>query len=207
MALAVQKRDLGVKAKTLREEGKLVGVMYGHNHESIPVVADYQSFRKEFRTTGKALVMELELDGKNISTLVHDIEFEPVSGNYEHVDFLVVNENEKIHAFVPLRLEGLAPAVKNLSAVLTTPVKQLEIACLPKDLLKEVVVDVMSIEKFHQSIHVRDLPIFSDERYTLFADPAGVVVASSAPRGVKLDAEGNIISDAPAATTDKKKKK
>lgn len=205
MALAVQKRDPSVKAKTLREEGKMVGVMYGHGVESTPIMADYQTFRKAFRTTGKSLVMDLELDGKSIATLVHEIEHHPVSGDYEHVDFLVVNENEKIHSFVPLKLEGLAPAVKNMSASLITPVKQLEVVCYPKDLVKEVIVDVMSLEKFHQSIHVRDLPIFSDERYTVLADPEGVVVTTVPPRGVKLDAEGNVISDAPKAEEKKKK--
>lgn len=207
MALAVQKRDASIKAKHLREEGKLVGIMYGHNVESTPVVADYQEFRKAFRQTGKALVMELELDGKTISTLVHAIEFEPISGNYEHVDFLVVNENEKIHAFVPLRLDGLAPAVKNLSAILATPIKQIEVACYPKDLLKEIVVDVTSLEKFHRSIHVKDLPEFSDERYHLFAEPEGVVVTTIAPRGIKLDAEGNVINEVVEAAAPKKKKK
>jgi len=207
MALAVQKRDASVKAKTLRESGSLVGVVYGHNVESTPVVADYQEFRKAFRTTGKALIMDLELEGKSIPTLVHAIEFEPVSGNYEHIDFLVVNEEEKIHSFVPLRLEGLAPAVKNLSAILSTPVKQLEVACLPKDLLKEIVVDVTSLEKYHRSIHVKDLPIFSDEKYHVFAEAEGVVVTTVPPRGVKLDADGNVINDAPVAAPTKKKKK
>lgn len=207
MALAVQKRDASVKAKTLRESGSLVGVVYGHNVESTPVVADYQEFRKAFRTTGKALIMDLELEGKSIPTLVHAIEFEPVSGNYEHIDFLVVNENEKIHSFVPLRLEGLAPAVKNLSAILSTPVKQLEVACLPKDLLKEIVVDVTSLEKYHRSIHVKNLPIFSDEKYHVFAEAEGVVVTTVPPRGVKLDADGNVINDAPVAAPTKKKKK
>ncbi len=208
MALVVHKRDASSpKAKDLRAEGKLVGVVYGHGVESTPVMADYQEFRKLFRTTGRALVMELDLDGKTISTLVHAVEHEPVSGNYEHVDFLVVNENEKIHSFVPLRLEGLAPAVKNLSAILATPIKQLEIACLPKDLTKEVVVDVTSLEKFHQSIHVKNLPIFNDERYSVFADPEGVVVTTVAPRGVKLDADGNVINEVVAEAPKAKKKK
>lgn len=183
VVISAEQRTLETKAKDLREEGKILGVIYGHDFESTPVKFDYQDFRKAYRETGDSTVLTLDVDGKKVATLVHEVQYNPVTDAFMHVDFLSVNESEPIKTHIPLALEGLSPAVKNLTAVLVTPLKTLEISCLPKYLQREIVVDVTGLENFHDAIHVSDLEISQNENITVLSDASSVVVTANPPKG------------------------
>jgi len=45
--------------------------------------------------------------------LFHDIQLNPVTDQVIHVDCLAVNKDEKVHAEVPVILEGESPFEKN----------------------------------------------------------------------------------------------
>ena len=183
ISINAEKRELNTKAKHLRENGFILGSLYGHNVEATPIKFEYQEFRKAFRETGYSTILTLKIDGKDVSTLVHDIQYDPLSDEYIHVDFLAVNEKEPIKAIIPIVLEGLAPAIKNLSAVLVTPIQSIEIECLPKYLVKEIIVNVDKLEKYHDTVLVSDLEISSNKNVTILTDPDSVIVVANTPKG------------------------
>lgn len=183
VVIAVESRNVEVKAKDIRSEGKILGVLYGNGVDSIPVQFDYQAFRKAYRTTGDSTLLTLDFEGKKISTLVHDVSYHPVSDEFLHVDFLAINDAEPTKAHIPIVLDGLAPAVKNLTAVLLQPLPALEVSCLPKYLKREIVVDVTGLEKFHDTIHVADLDIAQDQNISIITDSDAVVVTANPPKG------------------------
>ncbi|MFA4936671.1 MAG: 50S ribosomal protein L25 [Patescibacteria group bacterium] len=149
---------IGKKVKTLRQDGKIPAVVYGHNVKSISVMVDYLTFAKIYRAVGGSVLIDLKLDAnKSVKALIQDVSTHPVTGKYEHVDFHQVRMDEKITAEVPIVFTGEAKAVKELGGVLVKNLNQLRIECLPDDLRQEIVVDISLLETFANSIQVKDL--------------------------------------------------
>jgi len=121
ISLKVQKRDVfGKKVKRLYREGKVLGNLYGRGKESIPVVADYELIRKTIEAAGKNHPIELTVEGeKEHLVLIKNIDVDPAKGRFRHVEFHMVNRNEKVEAEVPVELVGTSPAVLAGNIVVT----------------------------------------------------------------------------------------
>jgi len=179
--LTVQVRDLSKKAKVLRREKLIPAEYYGKGVENVSLQMDYQTFRRLYREAGDNTVIDLKIDGVgDKKVLVHKVDFDPISGDYQHVDFINVDMNVKVTAHVHITLEGQAPAVKELGGVLTQSLDAIEIKCLPGDLIHGVTVNVDSLVDFHSAIHVSDIEVPANVE--LVTDPAITVATVSAPR-------------------------
>lgn len=121
ISLTVQKRALhGKKVKALYRQGVVVGNLFGRGQESIPVQADYETIRKVVAEAGAnhAIDITVEGAGKHL-VLIKNIDREPVKGRIRHVEFHMVNRNEKVEAEVPVELVGTAPAVLAGNIIIT----------------------------------------------------------------------------------------
>lgn len=161
LTLEVQSRNAAeTKAKHVRKEGNIPAVLYGKDREGVSLQMDYQTFRKLFRQAGESSLIELVIDGKDKETvLVHDYQLHPVTDDFTHVDFLVVNMKEEITTSVHIEIVGVSPAVKDLGGVLSVPRQEVEVKCLPKDMPHHLELDISSIEDFHTTLHVSDLVV------------------------------------------------
>ena len=121
IALTVQKRDvLGKKVKQLYRDGKIIGNLYGRGKESLPIMVDYETARKVIEEVGKNHPIELTIEGeKNHLVLIKHLDVDPVKGRVRHVEFHMVNRNEKVEAEVPVELVGTAPAVLAGNIIIT----------------------------------------------------------------------------------------
>lgn len=154
-------RDKSIKAKNLRKQNKIPAEYYGAGEQNLQLVLDYQTFRKVYKKAGGSTIVELSVEGqeKPKEVLVHAVDYDPLTDEFQHVDLMQVDMNKKVTTRVPIHFEGISPAVKNLGGVLTHNKNEIEIRCLPKDLLSEIVVDISKLEEIHSSVHVKDLPI------------------------------------------------
>lgn len=178
--LEVQSRDTSVAAKNIRAEGMIPGVLYGEGVENVDFQMDYQGFRRIYRDAGGNSIIDLDVNGKKFKVLVHQVDFDPVTDKMTHVDFINIRMDKEITAKVPLEFIGQSPAVANLDGVLTHGQSEVEIKCLPGDLIHSIEVDVSSLEDFHTSISVGDLTV--PETVTILDDPELPVASVSAPR-------------------------
>lgn len=121
ISLNVQRREVfGKKVKKLYKKGKVVGNLYGRGKESISVIAEYEPMRKVIEEAGKNHAIELSIEGHdNHLVLIKNIDYDPVKGRARHVEFLIVNRNEKVEAEVPVELIGTSPAVLAGNIVIT----------------------------------------------------------------------------------------
>lgn len=121
ISLTVQKRDvIGKKVKALYRDGKVLGNVFGRGKESVAVMAEYETIRKVTDEAGKNHPIELTIDGEgNHLVLIKNIDHDPVKGRIRHVEFHMVNRNEKVEAEVPVELIGTAPAVLVGNIVIT----------------------------------------------------------------------------------------
>lgn len=158
-SLQVSQRDqLGNSSKKLRRHGLILGVVYGHNFQkSISISLSYGQFEKVYRTAGSTGVIDLELDGKKVPTLVHDLQYHPVTDNYLHVDFLAVNLKTAVEATVPLVFTGVSRVVKEDGAALNKMLESVQVMALPDLIPHELEVDISPIVDIHTVIRVSDL--------------------------------------------------
>jgi large subunit ribosomal protein L25 len=180
--LEAKLRDKMVKAKTLRRDEDLIPVeFYGHGVENQSLVVDHQTFRKLYRKAGENTIIDLKVDGgSDQKVLVQSVDWHPVTGDITHVELINVRMDEEVTTHVAIKLEGLAPAVKELAGTLVQNLDEIEIRCLPDDLIHEVTLNVESLVDFHSALHVSDIAV--PEKITVLTDPETTVATVSAPR-------------------------
>lgn len=168
--LDAQTRDLTVKAKDLLVKGFVPVVFYGRGLKNLDLQVDYRFFRKVYKRAGNNTIIELKVDGKSsLDVLVHDVQYNPVTDEIMHVDFINVRMDEAIHTEIPLKLVGTAIAVKDLGGTLTSNLDVVKVKCLPKDLVHVIEVSIEPLVDFHTSIRVKDLVV-----------PSGITVLTGA---------------------------
>lgn len=182
LALAVSPRSEVHSARGLRREGIIPAEVYGGGQKNLSVQVDYQTFRKAYRKAGENTIIDLMVGGGDapLKVLVHDVEYDRGTGKIIHVDFVNVRMDEEVETHIPLEFTGEPEAVKALGGTLITPLSELEVRCLPAQLVHSIAVDVSSLVDFHMAIHVSDVVV--PEGLTVLDDPEGVVAHVVAPR-------------------------
>jgi len=195
---------LGNSVRKLRKQGLLPAVLYGQNFNSLPIQIDKKNFLKLYKQAGKTNVIDLNLDSKTIPVIVQDLDVDPVLGEVRHADFLVVNLQQKVKVTVPIKYVGTPVGVKQLDAVLTVNIDELEIEVLPEKIPDFITVDVTNLTNIHDSISIADLLQVSQE-YEILNDPETVLVSlTEGASGV--EEEPTLVTSEPdaAQTTDTK---
>lgn len=158
--LNAQPRETESQANTLRQQGFLPAVIYGHGEKSQSLTLDYNQFLKVYKTAGSSSLIDLIVDQQPpIKVLIQEVQKDPVSDKLIHIDFHKVKMTEKIHTDITLVYEGEAPAVKELGGTLVKNYDKIEVECLPGDLVPEIKVDISNLKNFHDVIQIKDLVI------------------------------------------------
>jgi large subunit ribosomal protein L25 len=91
-------------ARRLRAAGKIPAVIYGHGTDPVHVALPGHQVSLIVRHANA--VLELDVEGKQLLTLVKDVQKDPVHQIIEHIDLLVVKKGEKIQVQVPVVVVG-----------------------------------------------------------------------------------------------------
>jgi large subunit ribosomal protein L25 len=188
---------LGNSVRKLRKQGLLPAVLYGQNFNSLPIQIDKKTFLKLYKQVGKTNVIDLSVDSQTLPVIVQDLDIDPVFGDVRHVDFLVVNLKQKVKVTVPIQYIGTPIGVKQLGAVLTVNLDELEIEVLPEKIPDFITVDVTNLTNIHDSISVADLlQVVQD--YQILNDPETILV--SLTEGASGVEEANVEVTEPVVT-------
>lgn len=173
--LAGQKREvLGRKVKTLRKQGLIPAHIFGHKTETIHIQVNGHDFHKVFEKAGETGVIDLKVDGTSHPVLVRDVQLDPLTGDFLHIDFYQVNLSEKVKVNVPLEIVGEAPAVEKKIGLLLTPVTEVEVEALPTDIPESIQVDISSLAEIGDVIKIADLKV-DQSKVAVLAEPELVV--------------------------------
>lgn len=204
---AKTRKDLGKKAELLRQSGKIPAVIYGHGKENQNLEVDYIKFEKVLNEAGESTLVDVSIDGgASVKTIIADVQREPVKSRIIHADLHQVNMKEKINANVQVEFTGESKAVKEDGAILIHNISEIEINCLPGDLMSEIIVDISSLNEVGDVITINDLKIPAGVEI-LHHEPEDVVALVATPKEEKEEApvvaptEGEV---APAAEAEKK---
>ncbi len=180
VSLSALKRAPAENVKLLRKAGEVPGVIYGNKVAATSIKCKAKDFNAVYRKAGESTLVEVEIDGQKIPTLIHALSLHPVTGAYEHVDFYAVDMTKKVTTHVPLAFEGESPAVKNLGGVLVTVHDTVTVTCLPKDLPHSFTVSLGSLAEFRNVITVASLTVPAG--VTVMDAPEMVLVTVQEPR-------------------------
>ena len=87
---ATVRTDSGTGAtRALRRDGKVPGVLYGGNGETVGIALDWRELNRVLGVPGVILqTISLTVDGKTERVRLKDVQLHPVSDKTLHVDFM-----------------------------------------------------------------------------------------------------------------------
>lgn len=138
--------------RQLRSEGHVPCVIYGNDnvHFSAPTLA----FRPLVYTPQFQLA-EITVDGKNYKCILKDMQFDVVTDELSHIDFLELKEGVKVVANLPLKFTGTPDGVK-AGGRLEVKMKSLKVRTLPKYLTEAIEVNIQNLQ-LNENIRVQDV--------------------------------------------------
>ena len=81
--------------------------------------------------------------GKRARAIVKDIQYNVASYDVEHIDFLLLSDDQIVTVNVPIQILGVAecPGIK-LGGTFRQVIRTLKVSCLPKDIPSEFQIDI-----------------------------------------------------------------
>lgn len=194
--LTVQPRTVvGKQVRALRREGWIPLVVYGAHVTPRNLQAEERALRLVINKAGHNRLVRLDTgDGTPHVVITREIQREPISGKFWHVDFEEISLTEKMYADIPLVFKGSSPAVQRGEGVLIHGLEQIAIRVLPTDLIPEIEVDISGLQTLSDSIHVRDLKV--SDKIEILTSPDELVAK------VNPIKEEVIAAEAPVATAE-----
>jgi large subunit ribosomal protein L25 len=180
-------------ARRLRRAHKIPAVLYGHGAQPVHVALPGHATMLALKHSNTLLTLELG-GGTTTLALPKDVQRNPVRGEIEHVDLLIVRRGERVTVDVPVHLVGdPAPGVIPNVELNTLPLV-VEATTIPA----AVQLSIEGAEAGAQ-FHARQVPL--PDGATLAGDPdALVVVFTSVETGPEEEEapEGDVVSEAGA---------
>lgn len=146
--------DLGKKAtRQLRSEEQVPCVIYG-GADTVSFSAPAKAF-KDLVYTPDFQLAEIKVEGKTYRCILKDLQFDVVSDELAHVDFLELVEGRKVVATLPLKFVGQAEGVK-AGGKLVVKMSAVKVKAYPKDLRENIEVNIDDLV-INENIRVQDV--------------------------------------------------
>ena len=136
-------------SRRLRKANRVPAILYGKHTKPESVSIEGPEFTRLLKVVGdRAVLIELTRAGKTDQALsfLQEIQRDPLTDKYLHVDLHEVKSDEKFEIQVPVHLVGESFGVKNQSGVLEVNSHTLRVRVLPKDLPESITVDVTELK-------------------------------------------------------------
>lgn len=176
-------------ARTLRRQGKVPAVIYGHGRDAESVTVEAKELTKTLTGINSATtILEVAIDGKApVKALIRELQRNSIRpSEILHIDLYEVRADEKITVSVPIHLVGNPDGVRNFGGVLDHVLREVEIEVFPSDIPAQIDLDVTALTIGH-SLFVRDLKI---EKADILNDPDTAICSVVAPRTEEAAAPG-----------------
>lgn len=175
--------------KLLRASKVIPAVVYWHKQEPIILKLDNSDLLRVYRVAWLNHVVNLEIDWKKMDVLFHEVQRNPITEEFLHIDFYAITAWEKVHTHIPLSFIGNSQAVAEW-AILEELVKEIEVKCMPWDLVDNFEVDLTLLKEVWDSIKVEDLKISS--KFDVLNTKDEVIALASKTRAEKIEDEDQV---------------
>jgi large subunit ribosomal protein L25 len=168
-------------ARSLRREGKVPGVIYGHGRAPEALTVETAALNKMLVGISAATtIVDVAIDDRApVKALIREIQRDALRpGQILHLDLYEIRTDEEITLEVPVHLVGIPDGVRNFGGVLDHSLREVEIEVLPANIPEHVELDVTALTIGH-SLFVRDISI---PNARILNDPDTPVCSVVAPR-------------------------
>ena len=195
ITLKVEKRNPEVKAKKLRRDGFVCGVLYGKEmKESTPIQLTEPEALRFIKANKEGTQVMLDLDGKQVDALVKNIDYDPMKKQIMALDFQALVAGETVATSVQVILENEDAA----QGIVEQTLNEVHYKADPANMLDTIVIDFKTLSPDVREFHVKDLVIPEGKTVHITTPEDTLIfhIAESANNGEDEDAED---SDADAA--------
>jgi large subunit ribosomal protein L25 len=164
----------------IREEGNVPCVVYGPGiKEQIHFVAPAILFR-DLIYTPEVHMVDLNIEGTIIKTILREAQFHPVSEILLHADFLAFSDKKAIKMEIPVKPYGSSPGIIK-GGKLEIKTRTLLVKGFANDLPDEIPFDISTLE-LGKSVKVGDLSV---EKFELLNSPNVTIATVGVPRALR----------------------
>ena len=156
ITLKVEKRNPEVKAKKLRRDGFVCGVLYGKEmKESTPTQLTEPEALRFIKANKEGTQVMLDLDGKQVDALVKNIDYDPMKKQIMALDFQALVAGEAVATSVQVILENEDAA----QGIVEQTLNEVHYKADPANMLDTIVIDFKTLSPDVREFHVKDLVI------------------------------------------------
>lgn len=171
---AKSREDIGTKqAKKLRRENLIPAVIYGMGKGAIPISIARDDVTRILKSEmGYNTILEITRDDIVLNAMLKEIQYDYLGDDIIHLDLFRIDINKAVKVFIPVKITGESIGVKIEDGVLDFMTREIEVSCLPKDILKEIEVNITNLHA-GQAIKIGALDL--GEKVNVLTDPDRVI--------------------------------
>ncbi|MBI3336904.1 50S ribosomal protein L25 [Candidatus Peregrinibacteria bacterium] len=196
--LSAQMRLPVPSARVLRRQGVVPCILYGYKTDNTLLSCKEIPLQKAFTAAGQSTLVELDIGTHKVPALFYHVAYDPVTDNIAHVDFYAVNMKEEVEAEVPIRFTDTAPATKEVGVILVTPLTRVTVRSLPASLPHSLNISLSPLQKIHDVLYIRDIPLPAGVTIT---DDADTVIAIAQEQRIEEEPEPTVTAEAVEGAT------
>lgn len=137
-----------------RKNGMVPACIYSKGQETRALYVNNDEWKVLSGKHSSNLITLIE-DGKKISALVKDIQYNHLKGYVQHIDFLEVSMDEEVNSKVQLVALGDCIGAAR-GGILEQDMYEIDVKCKPANLPESIQVDISNLN-VGETIHVKDL--------------------------------------------------
>ena len=168
-------------ARRLRKDGMVPAIFYGPKTESVLLAVNSSDLRKLLKGKEENVFINLIVEnGKIIQkfTLIKELQIEPVSRKFLHVDFYEIDMEQTMTLDIPIHFTGEAMGVET-GGDLHYVKRDIKVSCLFAVLPEFIEVDVSGLQ-IGDSIKVQDIKL--PDGVTVLDTEDTILASVSAPK-------------------------
>jgi len=183
--LKASRRDAVGKlaVRRLRREGLVPGNIYGHSEPNLNISLEATAV-ESFLDAGHRVVT-VDVDGKEETSVVKEVQYDGLGSHIVHVDFARVSRFEKIELEVPIDLFGNVA-----NGVVDFPKKEVLVYALASDLPERIEVRISDL-KIGDIVRLKDLPV--PPRCEFLDEPDAVILSVTEPKEEVVAGEAAVV--------------
>ncbi len=193
-------------ARRFRRAGIVPAVLSNVSGESRLLTLNNHDFERMLsKHFSEHLVVTLAVGDEETLAIVREIQRHGLTGKVLHVDFGEITADHKLHVAIPITLRGEPDGVHNQGGVLEQQLREIEVSCLPGDVLEKFEVDVSRL-KLGEALLVGELAL--GEAFTVLTSadiPVATVVEPAAAKAADSAADDEAAETAAAGKAESDK--
>ena len=177
----------GKKNRELRRAGYVPGIVYGPSIEPMSVQFPYRSVEVMLMNAGGTNLIDIFVNGDIFPSLAREVQRDVVRGDILHVDFLAVDQSQRISVEVPIVMQGESPVVTAREGILITGRSSLTLEVFPSDIRDRIEINLSALTELGAEVLVRDLSF--GENVRVHNDPNEMLAKIVQPAAARAEEE------------------